>query len=197
MMMIFGRRSCTSASIQMLMWRNVSTATEGFYTVATHCDDITAADHPASLSFIIRGGREPVIYNSSDSVVTVSTWLLLDYQVVTLFCDAHGLPPPSSQWLHNGIPLIFNEELNNITETIKGPTVMSIESTENGTLLNLNISRATGGGMSSNDPARLDLFTCRFENAAGRAEKSISLMIQTHLKEEVDEQTTTTESSLL
>ena len=106
MMMIFGRRSCTGASIQMLMWRNVSTATEGFYTVAAphSTDDITASvDHPAtrSLSFIIRGGREPVIYNSSDSVVTVSSSSSTesDYQIVTLFCDAYGLPPPSSQWL--------------------------------------------------------------------------------------------------
>ena len=120
MMMIFGRRSCTGASIQMLMWRNVSTATEGFYTVAASAltDDITpVADHPGrNLSFIIRGSREPVIYNSSDSVVTVriSRNTESDYQVVTLFCDASGLPPPTSQWLQvykNDIKSILNVNL--------------------------------------------------------------------------------------
>ena len=92
-----------------------------------------------------------------------------------------------------------DEELNDTNETVQGPTVISIQSTETGTLLNLNISSSVTAGlrMSSNDPERLDLFTCRFENAAGRAEKSIALMIhQTHLKEqEEDGQSITTEPS--
>ena len=95
MMMIFGRRSCTAASIQMLMWRNVSTATDGFYTVSAPA--LPHADGSKShLSFIIRGGREPVIYNSSDSVITVVGG---SDQIVTLFCHSYGLPPPNCQWL--------------------------------------------------------------------------------------------------
>ena len=77
---------------------------------------------------------------------------------------------------------------------------MSIQKTERGTLLNLNISSCVtaGLGMSSNDPERLDLFTCRFENAAGRAEKSIGLMVPTsaHFKEQ-DELSITTDDPFL
>jgi len=88
------------------------------------------------------------------------------------------------------LTLNADEELNDTDETVQGPTVISIQSTETGTLLNLNISSSVTAGlrMSSNDPERLDLFTCRFENAAGRVEKSMALMVyQTHLKEQVEE----------
>ena len=60
---------------------------------------------------------------------------------------------------------------------------MSIELTQTGmttsSLIHLNVSGGGAGMTLSNDPDRLDLYTCRFENSVGRAEKTISILTLT------------------
>ncbi|XP_032794862.2 uncharacterized protein LOC116931389 isoform X3 [Daphnia magna] len=107
----------------------------------------TADGTRISVPIQIQDAREPVITESSDAELVV-----MSGKSMSLSCLADGQPSPNGQWLRNGDPV---------------PDEW-IERTDNG--INLKIQAAESSEHSGT-------YTCRFENVAGIAEKSLHLQV--------------------